>query len=393
MTSISVEHPRSDDLEELVALFDGAFSHDHAKHRFVELMPNLYLPQTFQGRDHLVVRDGGELVAGLALLPLEYAADGNRFSVAGIGQVSTRVDARGRGLMTALMQEVEAQMDRDGVVLGYLGGDRMRYSHYGFETAGCGWGFDLQVKDLSGLDLSGWSFREPEDLEDWMCEAIEVKPYRLTLPRKEAHWAVRRGGGRVLAVEGPGGRGVVAYDTSEVRQLDEWVGVPRLGTASIRDWGGDTDAVIALVGELARTCDGGQVGIRTPAVGDELSRRLGELATRSFPRVEANLRIGRLQPLLEAFRPWMSRAAGSCPEGLSLRMKGTDQHATLRLDAGGARVVEEPGRDEICLTRCQMARFLFGPFSPSRQFDVPARLNWLDMIFPLPWYVSGLTWV
>lgn len=146
---------------------------------------------------------------------MEFAAGSNTMSVAGIGQVSTLPDYRGRGLMTVLMKAAETEIDRRNFVLGYLGGDRFRYAWNGFETTVYGWRFELGAKDLKRLHLSGWSFHEPESLEPWMHETIEAKPYRRILSFDEAMWSVERISGRLMAAEGPAGRAVVAYEMSQ----------------------------------------------------------------------------------------------------------------------------------------------------------------------------------
>jgi predicted N-acetyltransferase YhbS len=393
MSQPCVDRARPDELEALLAVFDGAFMHDHPGHRhFVELAPHLYLPENFRAEDHLVVREGGRPVAALALLPLQFAAGPNMIAGAGVGQVSTLPEFRGGGFMTAMMKHVEALMDRDGpdgVVLAYLGGDRFRYARFGFEKAGCAWQFEVSGPSLGALDLTPWTFTEQERLAPWMHECFEQKPYRRAVAFNEAVWAVRRPGGRLLTAEGPAGRATVTYAKHEDPALDDRVDVMRPGHVTIRDWGGPADGVMALLGELARNCGGGHVSVRTPAVGDDLTRKLLSHSATFHPQTQANLRIGRLRALLEAYMPWFSRAPGICPEGLTLRMSDADQQAALFL-GNTAAVEENGGRHLIELSRLEMTSFLFGPFTPSRRFDLSPRLAGLDAVLPLPFYVSGI---
>ena len=54
----------------------------------------------------------------------------------GVGQVCCRESERGRGVMTALMEAVEADAKKNGAVMGYLWGNMPRYRHFGYEAAG-----------------------------------------------------------------------------------------------------------------------------------------------------------------------------------------------------------------------------------------------------------------
>jgi len=54
----------------------------------------------------------------------------------GIGQVCCLKSYRNRGIMSALMKTAEEQMLKDGRTMGFLGGDRRRYRHFGYDFGG-----------------------------------------------------------------------------------------------------------------------------------------------------------------------------------------------------------------------------------------------------------------
>ena len=391
MTSIQVERARQDEREALIDLFNAAFRHDNPSHiDFRQLMPDLYRPCNFRGEDHLVIRDHGRPVAGLALLPLQFAVGPNVMDVAGIGQVSTHPNYRARGFMTALMKAAEAEIDRGDYVLGYLGGDRARYARFGFEATIYLWQFQLAAKDLADVDLGAWTFSEPAEFEPWMNGAIEAKPFRRKMTFDVMKWAVRRAGNRLLATNGPADRAIVVYNMDGDPEGGD--GPERRGNATVQDWGGPVEGILALVVELARTSDGGTVHVTTPAFPDDLHRLLHQHASRCIPHTTSNLRITQLEPLLRTYLPWLSRAVNACPDGLTLRITGTDQQATLML-ADQAKLVARPSHVEIAMNRLDMATLLFGPFPPSRLFDLPPQLHVLDAVLPLPIFFSGISWV
>ena len=386
MADPNVGRARPDELEAINELATTAFRVNNPNHPSFDLLyPHGYREETFPAEDHLVIRDGGRPVAMVALRPLRFAVGPNMIDVAGIGDVCTHRDYRGRGYMTVLMKVAEAEIDDRGFVLGFLGGERARYGRFGWEQAGCYWTFGLTEKYLAEIDLSDWTIEEPETIEPWMHAAIEEKPFRRSMAFDEMIWAVKRIGRRNLTAQGPGGRAVVVYDhaTDETDQAR---------SVTIDEWGGSPDAILALGTELARRKDVADVSLTTPAVGDGLTRLLRARAWSYGPRTAANVRVCRLAELLMAYFPWMSRCPNVCPGGITLRMTDVDQAATLVLDDAPS-IVDAPGQFEVALNRLDMTTFLFGPLPPSRVFDLPHELAALDAIFPLPIFASSISGV
>ena len=381
MSDIRIERARPDEREAVIELANTSYRADNPRETdFEAATPEFYDPTMFRPEKHLVVRDGGRPVAMVVVHPLRFAAGPNVMEVAGIADVCTHPDYRKRGYMTAMMKAAEAEIDQRGFVLGYLGGDRARYARYGWEQSANYWGFELTGKYVADVDTASWSFWGPASLEEWMHEAIESKPFRRTIEFDVMKWAVRRDNMRMLAASGPGGRGLVLHRTGPE---------PR-AKSTIEDWGGSPEAILALLAALAGGAEGGGLSIKTPAVDDPVTRMLRRRAARYGPRTGHALRVCRLDGILRAYLPWLSRAPGVCREGLTLRITDADQEATLAI-GDEAALVDGPGRYEVALTRLEMTTFLFGPFPPSRAFDLPGELAGLDAVLPLPVFISGLS--
>ncbi len=83
-----------------------------------------------------IVEKDGRILSHVGLYPLYLSCKGVKLNAAGIGNVATAPEARGRGYMGKLLLCATADMEAGGVPLCVLWGDRHRYGHFGWETAG-----------------------------------------------------------------------------------------------------------------------------------------------------------------------------------------------------------------------------------------------------------------
>lgn len=386
MSEIKVECARPEDREAIVELATTAFRTDNPTHpNFEELFPHFYHESIFSAENHLVVRHNGRIVANVAVRPIRFAAGPNSISTAGVGDVSTHPDSRGNGYMTTLMAAAENLIEERGYVLAYLNGDRFRYSRFGWEAVGCVWSFSFNEKCVTDVELTEWEIVESDGGPPWMHSAIKEKAYRRIMDIDEMTWSLKRSGRRVVSAEGSSGLGVIVYDTRDQREF----GAAGRSIA-IKEWGGEPEAILALITSLVTKEDVETVSVTTPCVSDELTGLLRSRASRCGAAAPYNLRIGRLDELLQAYLPWLSRAAHLCPEGIAFNIRDSGQSVTLYL-GGDPSVAVGPAAHEVSLNRLEMTMLLFGPTPPSRAFSFPPKLAILDTIFPLPVFISGLS--
>ncbi len=91
--------------------------------------------------NHFISCIDGALAGGLGVYPMEWVVADTRGRQAvipmyGVGQVCCKPEYRNRGVMTALLNTSAAEMRERGLIVGYLGGLRFRYMHFGYDF-GC----------------------------------------------------------------------------------------------------------------------------------------------------------------------------------------------------------------------------------------------------------------
>ncbi|MDR0731207.1 MAG: GNAT family N-acetyltransferase, partial [Treponema sp.] len=124
------------DYEELIDFCNYVFSHAHSPTDFPTLLPKLYRREYFMQGRHYTAREDGRIRAVVGAYPLWLNVLGTVLPGRGIGMVSVHPYARSRGYMRTLMETALADMRRDGIVFGCLGGQRQRYEYFGFSPAG-----------------------------------------------------------------------------------------------------------------------------------------------------------------------------------------------------------------------------------------------------------------
>ena len=84
----------------------------------------------------IVCEEAGRIVGLINQTPVTVDVGGALLKSVGIGGVCVLKEARGRGIMSAMLTASNNWQRETGTVLGFLGGDRARYRRYGYEIAG-----------------------------------------------------------------------------------------------------------------------------------------------------------------------------------------------------------------------------------------------------------------
>lgn len=124
------------DFADYMDFIDLVFSQAHRPHDFRRLLPKLYRETDAAMACHTAVFEDGRIRASAGLYPMTLAVGDTRLPVAGIGAVSTHARAEGKGYMRRVMESLIARAEAEGYALLFLGGERLRYNRYGFESAG-----------------------------------------------------------------------------------------------------------------------------------------------------------------------------------------------------------------------------------------------------------------
>lgn len=143
-----VERLSADDYEEAMDFLNYVFSFNSNPTDFPVLLPKLYKPTEKNMRCNYAIRSGGRIRAIVGLFPMDVHAGNRTLKIAGIGGVSTHPRDRGKGYMINLMAECIKTMKCEGYDLSCLGGLRQRYNHYGYETAGVSYDYNITKDNI-----------------------------------------------------------------------------------------------------------------------------------------------------------------------------------------------------------------------------------------------------
>ena len=152
---------------QIIDFIDYVFSKNSEPHDFPARLPNLYR-QTEESMNNLVnLWEDGVIKSSVLAYPRTFDVGGTEIHITGIGSVATHPRARGRGFMQQVMWHIINEMKEKGIHMSYLGGDRKRYNHYGYELCG----------SIYTVTLSGHAVRRFDP--DFKGDGIEFIPFEM----------------------------------------------------------------------------------------------------------------------------------------------------------------------------------------------------------------------
>lgn len=273
----------------------------------------------------------GRLVSAVQIVRRAVRLNGQAVPMAGIANVATLPEYRGRGFSTQLMRDAQRVMDAEDFLFGLLfTGIHDFYARLGWERVP----FPLWSATPQPLALDGWRFRtaEPDDLprvQVWYAQSYADHP--LSVVRDDAYWRIwtrwddpnwRRA--FYIAEDSLTARGYVVLETHH-RTLPD--GTRRVSTISVQEVGAapnDTEAFQKLIGFAIQMA----VSAEAEAIRFFLPRSDVERWVRPFlpdvapqPMGSAMVRVGVPERLWEAFEPFGAQArtaAQKLPPALAL---------------------------------------------------------------------------
>ncbi|MEV0280291.1 GNAT family N-acetyltransferase [Streptomyces sp. NPDC050610] len=258
-------------------------------------LPALYaLDPARHRRTFLAARDDGTVDAVVVYVPRDiHDADGAPLRVGGIGSVATRPEARGQGLVRALLQEAAAAMRAESCAWSLLfTGTPGVYTGSGWQT------FPTHLREgaLSGAPPGRSPYRVrpacPADLP-YLAE-LSCTAAPLSTIRTESDWRTR-----LPAWYGPTHGWLVAQDPHTARPAG-WAAAAHGGeTVDVREYAATGTAALAAlfaaVAARARHAGLRRARLRGPAPGPAVLGALPQLMTGVTVRTE---HTGMIRPLL-----------------------------------------------------------------------------------------------
>lgn len=373
---MNIERATKGDFKELMDLMAHSYRTVSPTHsRFEELLPDLYQPTEESMRCHLIVRLGRRIAASVGVYPFEVRIANVQLQVAGVGGVCTAPEHRGKGLMTALLQAARADIAAQGYPLSWLTGDRGRYAPFGWEKVGSDLlirGAELRLEDTP----RGWTLKQLRSLDDSFPAITEARGRMVAGGVcDEAVFKVKC---QRLGMEVWEARKDSAYAYAVVNRHQNW----------LAEWGGDVEGVRALIYKLMMGI--GRWVVRLPPLHDDFVNMFLRVAVVIVPGLD-NVAVTNLPALARAYEAYWA-PLWPRDKGLRLMVCAEDSLITEVCIAAGGKVSDKFDRNDFLLRLdpLQMSLLLFGPIKPSMLFQLPVERQWLDRLFPLPFYVPSL---
>ncbi len=325
----------------LGAMLDRAFAKEADADRFLNQYPHLFTDEAIG--QHLLTVENGAILGCVGCYRFAVNLHGAPLRAAGVGQVGTAPEARGRGLMTTLLA---AALEAPDVDMFWLYGDRQRYGRVGFAPGGQvfegltwdryapppGPGPEIRALDLASDDAL-------------IATALAARPFALVQAADERQ--------TMLA----GKRACGWTDGNALILLD-----PSARTV----WAahGSVDAIMRLIGHqvaMHHARDPKDSGVTMLADPDDLPAlaAVRALAAGVTTRPTCMLRVGRLRPLLAAWA-----AAHPPPHDARLRPCVLDGGAAgcvrIACAAGRWLIDDASGPGDLPLTGAELAELVFG---------------------------------
>lgn len=365
-----IRHPRLEEFEPFMRFIERAFG--HSKAFFQRAYPHLYLPTEEAMSWAYIIEEDGEIVSHVGVYPIESVTAGVRYSVGGIGAVSTSAKARGKGYMTELLHHAIMEMRRIGYPISWLGGDRQRYNSFGWELASPL--YDLQFSRRS-LE---WHGIEPVQIEEVMPE--EALPVIEKFQARQACHTIRPDLARQVQIMDKrfwifsDGYAILAGQARRELRILELVstGGHELGVIrALLDWNFGDRASWGL-----SMWDGERIG------------RLMRCVSYWSGGSSAMYRINDLAQVLDAARPVLSaRARGLHDFSVAIGVQEHDRTSVTTVAVVDGEVHIEPGRHTtsyVELPVVEATRLILGgpPIAPQANLPQP-----LLALLPVPCYV------
>jgi predicted N-acetyltransferase YhbS len=135
MKDLKIRLVRKDEYEQLMELMNISFNFLEEEQKFEHILPKLYFKEN-KDMIHYGAFVDGKLVASVGLYFMTFVSKYNTLKVGCVGAVSTHPEYRNRGYFTSVISKVIKYAKSHDFDLLFLGGNRFRYNHFGFENAG-----------------------------------------------------------------------------------------------------------------------------------------------------------------------------------------------------------------------------------------------------------------
>ncbi|NCO41826.1 MAG: hypothetical protein COZ06_21390 [Armatimonadetes bacterium CG_4_10_14_3_um_filter_66_18] len=372
--SFVIRNEKPDDWPQILEVMCAAFG--NTPERWAAMYPELYGADKGKSRPHLVAEEDGKLLGSLGIYPDVIRVGKARLRNGGLGAVATVPEARGQGIMTELLAETNRQMLAEGYDVSLLGGDRLRYSRYGWERTGSVRQLSVSAKYLRAGGVKAWPVRRCRAADrDQVRKVYGRYPFGSLRSARVFFSRLERSGAELYCV----GQGR-SFLYAAVQPGDHPAINEILGAAA---------SAPGFVGGLLKSLKADSVSVRLPDFADPLREALLPFATTHSQSPLRQLQLVNLPSVLEKTRDLLEEELAELRwrECLCVGIPERKQYVTLiRKTTGGLMV--EPVRTTPCLDLDwrAAARLVFGGLPGEFDAVCQGPFKVLRELFPLKWF-------
>ena len=158
---MEIKKPTQQEYKSAVKMLNSVFGKN-----FPKLLPKLYAKDKDFSSNHFVVVEDDKVIGAIASIPMEYHIGDEIMSVRGIGMVGTKRSARGKGVMSKMLDSIYQEALDNSVVAMCLGGNLDRYNRHGFFPSGKEYEFTIRNKREYIDKCDEWSFSKLKEDDD-----------------------------------------------------------------------------------------------------------------------------------------------------------------------------------------------------------------------------------
>lgn len=338
-TRITVRRGLPADLPQLADLVDRSFGEVGQESRpLSQLLPHLFTPA--RAGDYFIAEMEGRMVATIGLYPYPLRVGEVIFQTAGVGQVATLPEARGKGAMTSLLQAVCLEADRYDFT--WLYGDRLRYGRYGWTAGGWTYRFKTGRRYLPAPPDGEVEVFDPNRHLIRLQAALAGLPQSVVMPDEELRLSLHSQSAQGLHGAFLGRSFVLGRDNGEVVLAGD----------------GDPAELGALLAHLATGRQ--QIHIDCAAQPSALLEACLSYYSEFQVWPSASFRIGNLSSFLRKAVVLAGEIPLSSQEEMGLVNTSNDQRATLVCQNGLIRVEGGAGQGAYHLDHQHLSEVCFG---------------------------------
>ena len=382
---MAVERLHKENYEELMDFVDLVFSQDLLKVHFQEDLPYCFGPDEEHMQMQYVYRDEtGRIRSAIGVIPYTYMVGDTAFSVRTITNVATHHRYTGKGYMQTIMKKVFEDMETENVDLVILHGNRERYRHFGFESAGLSESASFRAYNIKNRQKRGerydYQFRElnPEDRADVeACLSLfEAEPQHFKRTVQDFCLFQKMWHGRTYLIYD--GRGIFQ---GYLNYCDHFSPIIReLELIS-------PDKVVSAVNSFMLQQKLSAVTLAFSPFRTQMSEKIYDAAENVSCGQTTRLHLLKPEKFIEACMNLKIKSKAYMPEG-SLVLQTPWGNLSLEVKKKTAYVGQTQLQAEVTLSVEEVYSFLFGPspriFLPEKR-NIGERNAW----FPLPFYIHN----